>query len=97
MRIIFFFFLFAFQLQASYLDYVFENRESSSNSFGQTGLIQIPTADIKPEGSIGLTFNKNNVYKIGTLTVSPFDWMEASYFYYRPSDLFWGRGFRTLS
>ncbi len=89
MRIIFFF-LFAFQLQASYLDYVFENRESSSNSFGQTGLIQIPTADIKPEGSIGLTFNKNNVYKIGTLTVSPFDWMEASYFYYRPSDLFWG-------
>ncbi len=25
-----------------------------------------------------------------TLTVSPLDWMEASYFYYRPSDLIWG-------
>ena len=89
MRLIFFFLL-AFQLKASYLDYVYENRETSSNSFGQSGLIQIPSADIKPEGSIGLTFNKNNIYKIGTLTVSPFDWMEASYFYYRPSDLFWG-------
>ena len=23
------------------------------------------------------------------MTVTPFDWMEASYFYYRPVDLFW--------
>ncbi len=29
------------------------------------------------------------MWKYGTLTVSPFDWMEASYFYYRPSDLIW--------
>jgi len=24
------------------------------------------------------------------VTITPFDWMEASYFYYRPDDLFWG-------
>lgn len=29
------------------------------------------------------------MWKFGTLTVSPFDWLEASYFYYRPSDLIW--------
>ena len=26
---------------------------------------------------------------MGTLSVSPFSWLEASYFYYRPSDLVW--------
>ncbi len=29
------------------------------------------------------------MWKFGTLSVSPFDWLEASYFYYRPSDLIW--------
>tara|TARA_B100000900_G_scaffold406702_1_gene418131 strand:- start:681 stop:2645 length:1965 start_codon:yes stop_codon:yes gene_type:complete len=33
--------------------------------------------------------NRNDIWKFGTLTVSPFDWLEASYFYYRPSDLVW--------
>lgn len=46
-----------------------------------------------PEGSIYLTLNKNDMWKFGTLTVSPFDWMEASYFYYRPSDLIWEGNF----
>ncbi len=53
------------------------------------GLIQIPTADSKKEGTVSFTFNKNDIWKFGTLSVSPFDWLEASYFYYRPSDLIW--------
>jgi len=32
------------------------------------------------------------MWKLGTLTVAPFDWLEASYFYYRPSDLIWTDG-----
>ena len=52
-------------------------------------MIQIPAADSRPEGSIALTLNKNDIWKFGTLTASPFDWLEASYFYYRPSDLRW--------
>jgi len=52
-------------------------------------LIQTPVADSRPEGSIALTLNKNDIWKFGTLTASPFDWLEASYFYYRPSDLRW--------
>ncbi|MDA9124210.1 YjbH domain-containing protein [Gammaproteobacteria bacterium] len=62
---------------------------SSYNSFGQIGLIQTPTADSKQEGSLSLTLNKNDIWKFGTLSVSPFNWLEASYFYYRPSDLRW--------
>jgi hypothetical protein len=52
-------------------------------------LIQTPSADSKQEGSISFTFNKNDIWKIGTLSVAPFNWIEASYFYYRPSDLVW--------
>ena len=53
------------------------------------GLIQTPSADSRPEGTIAFTFNKNDIWKLGTISVSPFDWLEASYFYYRPSDLIW--------
>jgi len=75
------------------LDYINPNSNkiytSTYNSFGQVGLIQVPSADSRPEGSVAFTFNRNNIWKYGTLTVSPFNWMEASYFYYRPSDLRW--------
>lgn len=66
------------------------NKDPSYNSFGQVGLIQVPTADSRDEGTIGFTINQNNIWKLGTLSVSPFKWLEASYFYYRPSDLEWG-------
>ena len=83
-------FIIVFNCQASYLDYIYQDRSVTSNSFGQSGLIQVPSAEIKPSGSLSFTYSKNNIYKIGTLTATPFDWMEASYFYYRPSDLKWG-------
>ena len=53
------------------------------------GLIQTPSADSKQEGSVSFTFNKNDIWKFGSLSVSPFNWLEASYFYYRSSDLVW--------
>ncbi|MDA7851239.1 YjbH domain-containing protein [Gammaproteobacteria bacterium] len=80
--------MFVLSLRADYLDN-YEGLGSSYNSFGQVGLIQIPTADSKKEGTISFTFNKNDIWKFGTLSVSPFNWLEASYFYYRPSDLIW--------
>ena len=63
---------------------------SSYTSHGQTGLINLPSAEIQKEQSIFFTFNKGAYYRLGTLTVTPFEWMEASYFYYRPDDLLWG-------
>lgn len=61
----------------------------SYNSFGQIGLIQTPSANIMDEGSVHLTTNVNDIWKFGTMTASPFNWFEASYFYYRPRDLIW--------
>ena len=76
-------------LNASYLDYIYENREPSYNSFGVAGLIQTPSAEIFGEANLHFVLTKNDIYKLGTLTIAPFDWLEASYFYYRPSDLLW--------
>jgi len=63
---------------------------TSYNSFGQTGLINIPSAEVHSEQSIFFTFKRTNYTKLGTITVTPFDWLEASFFYYRPDDLRWG-------
>lgn len=76
-------------IKADYFDYIYKDRKPTYNSLGQVGLINTPTAEIRSEGTVSFTFNKNDMWKIGTLTVSPFNWMEASYFYYRPSDLTW--------
>ena len=38
---------------------------------------------------MALTLNKNDIWKFGTISATPFDWLEASYFYYRPEDLIW--------
>ncbi len=84
----FFLLIFSLSLSANYSDN-YKGLGSSYNSFGQVGLIQTPTADSKKEGTISFIFNKNDIWKFGTLSVSPFDWLEASYFYYRPSDLEW--------
>ncbi len=57
---------------------------------GQVGLIKIPSAEAKKEQSVYFTSTKSNFDKLGILTVTPFDWFEASYYYYRPDDLMWG-------
>ena len=63
---------------------------SSYNSFGQVGLIYTPSAEVNKSQSVYFTFTRGNFIKLGTITITPFDWLEASYFYYRPDDLLWG-------
>jgi hypothetical protein len=63
---------------------------TSYNTIGQTGIINTPSADIHESQSVYFTFKRNDYLKLGTITVTPFDWLEASYFYYRPDDLLWG-------
>lgn len=62
----------------------------SYNSFGHTGLINLPSASIQQEESIFLTFSKGPYTKLGVITVTPFKWLEASFFYHRPDDVLWG-------
>ena len=68
----------------------FDLKSNTYNSIGQVGLINLPSAETKSEQSIFFTYKKNDFTKLGTLTVTPFDWLEASYFYYRPHDIAWG-------
>lgn len=83
----------SFYIQGDYIDFLYPSdnlhTRPSYNSFGHTGLVQLPSAETMPEGTLALNLNRNSIWKVGTLTASPFDWLEASYFYYRPSDLTW--------
>ena len=79
-------------LKSDYLDYLYKDLSVSHNAFGQGGLIHLPSAETKKEASISFTYNDTGMWKMGTLTVNPFNWMEASYFYYRPKDLIGGTG-----
>ncbi len=79
-----------FQIYAESDEYFKYHGKSTYNSLGQTGLIHLPSAEVNVEKSIFFTFNKNEIWKLGTLTATPFSWLEASYFYYRPDDLLWG-------
>ena len=79
-----------FTLCFSFFFLVIPLSSSSYNSFGQTGLIYTPSAEVNKDQSAYFTFTRSRYMKLGTLTVTPFDWLEASYFYYRPDDLLWG-------
>ena len=69
--------------------YLYGNKYSSFNLFGETGIIVLPSAQIKQAGSLNFSYSKNEVFKYGALSISPFSWLEANYFYYRPRDLYW--------
>ena len=54
---------------------------NSYNNHGVLGLINMPTARIYNEGSIGITVYDGTPDQKITITASPYDWLEASFFY----------------
>ena len=76
-------------LHTSEYHYIYPSKSNSKNSFGSVGLIQVPSAKNDESGNLTFTYTNTGFYNFGALTVSPFDWLEASYFYYRPSDIWW--------
>jgi hypothetical protein len=81
--------IYSLSLVADNAFYIYGNQYPNLNSFGETGVIVIPSAETKEAGSINFSFSENKIYKYGALTINPFNWLEASYFYYRPRDLYW--------
>ena len=71
------------------LENIFGSFDPSYNMLGQIGLLQTPTAENIGAGAFHISYIQNDIYKYGALTISPYDWLEASYFYYRPTDLWW--------
>ena len=71
-----------------YLKYIF-NYQDTYNIFGETGLITIPSAKVSKSGSLYFNYSSNDIFKYGSLVITPFDWLESSFFYYRPTDIYW--------
>ena len=88
-KIIYFLLIIANPLTANNLFYIYGNQAPNLNIFGESGVIVVPSAETQLEGAINFSFTNNNIFRYGSLTITPFNWLEASYFYYRPSDIFW--------
>ncbi len=78
-------------------DYIYPFSSPSYSNYGTIGLIQNPTARLKEEGTLSLSWSHNEPYLRGSIIAYPFSWMEASYQYtdinnylYSPSSAFSG-------
>ncbi len=76
-KIRYFYFLILFAIYIDTDDF-FNN---SYNNHGSIGLINMPTARFYDESSFGITAYDGTPDQKVTLTSSPFDWLEASFFY----------------
>ena len=68
----------SFVIQNSYPDSFTFN---TYNNYGSIGLINMPTARFYDESSFGITLYNGDPDQRVTMTSSPFDWLEASFFY----------------
>ncbi len=68
----------SFVIQNSYPDSFTFN---TYNNYGSIGLINMPTARFYDESSFGITLYNGDPDQRITMTSSPFDWLEASFFY----------------
>ena len=80
-KIRYFYFLIFFAIYIDTDDF-FNN---SYNNHGSIGLINMPTARFYDESSFGITTYDGTPDQKITLTSSPFDWLEASFFLYQYS------------
>ena len=63
-----------------------QNVYPSYNSIGQTGLIQLPSADIQQSGDVGFTLGNSNLNEFASIIATPFNGLEATFYYHRPRD-----------
>ena len=73
-----FFLIVIFFSEESYVD-DFEN--NIYNNHGSIGLVNMPSARFYDESSFGITVYDGTPDQKVTLTSSPFNWLEASFFY----------------
>ncbi len=50
----------------------------TQNDFGETGLLQTPTARMSEDGEVGVSFNRVEPYSRFNVFAQPFDWLEAT-------------------
>lgn len=59
----------------------------TQSNFGGTGLMQMPSARMQPEGEFSVGFNHNDVYDFYTVSVQLFPWLETTARYAQVHDL----------
>ena len=70
------------EARAQISDYLYPyNAMPSYSNYGTIGLIQMPSARMHAEGSVGFTWSHSEPYLRGSIMGNPFDWFEASYTY----------------
>ncbi len=70
------------EADANISDYIYPYYDQPSYSnYGTIGLIQMPSARLHQEGTIGFTWSHAEPYLRGSVMGNPFDWFEASYQY----------------
>ena len=74
-------FRFLFLILYSHLTFSDSFIFNTYNNHGVIGLINMPTARLYEESSYGFTLYDGNPDQKITMTSSPYDWMEASFFY----------------
>ena len=53
----------------------------TANDFGLVGLLQTPTARMRPAGSVGITLGRVEPYSRYSIILQPFDWLEGGFRY----------------
>ena len=83
-------FIFSSYLSSSIEDYYPYPLKPSSSNYGETGLLEIPTARFMEEGTLklGITTSYPNEYTF--IVASPFSWLEAAYRYTEIKNLKYG-------
>ena len=71
----------ASQVRSDIDDYLPKDPGPTSSNYGETGLLEIPTARFMPEGSLKIGFNNSFPYEMTVIGASPFPWLEATFRY----------------
>ena len=77
-------------LFSSIEDYYRIGLEPSSTNYGETGLMEIPSARFLPEGTLKMGISASYPYEFTFLTASPFSWFEATYRYVEEKNVLYG-------
>ncbi len=80
-KFILFILFFSADTESNINDYIYPYSSPSYSNYGTLGLIQMPSARMHEEGTLGFSWSSNDPYLRGSIVAYPFNWFEASYQY----------------
>ena len=94
--IISFILLNSYVLIADIDDYLPRDPGPTSNNYGQTGLLELPTARLMEEGSFKIGLNSTYPYEVTAISATPFEWLEATFRYTEVKNQLYGPVYLSL-